>query len=71
MPTPNTATIAELEAHIAALSEQNRTFFAAGKQNTKAHYEINFIVYEIAEALLLARRALHAVKKAMASAQED
>ena len=64
MPTPNTATIAELEAQILALSEQNRTFFAAGTQNTTAHYEL-------AGALLLARRALHAAKKAMASAQED
>ena len=64
MPTPNTATIAELEAQIAALSEQNQTFFAAGKHFTEAHYEI-------ARPLLLARRALRAAKKAAASAQED
>ena len=56
-------TIAEMEAHIAALDEQNETFFAARKQNTMVHYEI-------ARGLLLAREALRAAKKAVASAQE-
>jgi hypothetical protein len=63
MSTPITATIAELEARIAELSEQNQTFFAAGTQNTKAHYEI-------ARPLLLARQALYAAKKAATPAQE-
>ena len=61
--TPNTATVAELELQIAALSEQNQTFFAAGTQNTRAHYEI-------ARQLQPARHALHTAKKAAASAQE-
>lgn len=46
-------TIAELEARIAELNERNQAFFAAGTQNTKAHYEI-------ARPLLLARQALYA-----------